>query len=339
MRRRVRRQQNNDQAIYAPVAQSKLMRTNKAQISGSRYSDDGRIIVRHREYIADISGSVAFSATSFSINPGLPGSFPWASQLCFDYESYLFVRLSFEFETAKSTATSGSLMLAIDFDAADDAPTSKSQMMSYHNAVRSPVWSECCYESDRNDLQKFGVQRYLRYGALAANRDIKTYDVGNLFVGTQGCADTTVLGELYVTYELVLMTPQFSLTSMINAFSAKIVGATGISRSAPFGTAAVVTGGLSVSALNGTITFNRIGKFIMTYYAAGTVFNGTPVNTGTAFSASGSNLNDGAAINNIGWWYVVVTAIGQTVILDWTTVATTVTAASVWIGAFDYAIA
>jgi hypothetical protein len=192
----------------APLALTRPVRIGVPDVSGSPYVGDGRVRVRHREYLADVAGSVAFAATGFAINPGIATSFPWLSNIAVNFESYLFRALSFEYETQKSASTSGTIMMAVDFDAADAAPASKTALMTYHNAVRSAVWGECCYRSDMMDLRKFGVQRYVRSGALAANLDIKTYDVGNLFVATQGEADTSAIGELYVVYDVELITPQ-----------------------------------------------------------------------------------------------------------------------------------
>jgi len=172
----------------------------------SAYSGDGRVRVRHREYIADIAGSVAFAATSFVVNPGIVGTFPWLSVLAANFESYKFNSLCFQFSTEKSASTNGSLMIAVDYDANDAAPATKTVMMAYHNAVRCPVWSETKYVSDKQDLMKL-PQRYIRAGAVSGT-DLKTYDVGNLFIATAGCADTTALGELYVIYDVELITPQ-----------------------------------------------------------------------------------------------------------------------------------
>jgi len=44
------------------------------------------------------------------------------------------------------------------------------------------------------------VAKYVRPGAAPANTDIKTYDIGNLYVSTQGQAGTTNIGELHVCY-------------------------------------------------------------------------------------------------------------------------------------------
>jgi len=191
--------------ISVPQSMGTRITTSSPSIL-SAYSGDGRVRVRHREYIADVAGSVAFAANSYVVNPGIVATFPWLSVLAANFESYKFNNLCFQFSTEKSASTNGSLMIAIDYDANDAAPTTKTIMMSYHNAVRCPVWSETKYVADRPDLQKL-PQRYIRAGAVTGT-DLKTYDVGNLFVSTAGCADTSALGELYVIYDVELITPQ-----------------------------------------------------------------------------------------------------------------------------------
>jgi hypothetical protein len=180
----------------------------KPSISQSKSNGDGRIVVRHREYVGEVTGQTAFTVVSYSVNPGLAATFPWLSTVAQNYESYRFRRLCFDFETAVSTATSGSIQMAFDYDAADSAPSTKAILMAYHNAVRSPAWGECCCTADSSDLNKFGTQRFIRSSALAANQDVKTYDVANFHLAVSGFAGATVSGELYVDYEVELITPQ-----------------------------------------------------------------------------------------------------------------------------------
>ncbi len=327
---------NDGQMRYAPLAQSKVMRTGVPNVSGSAYSSDGRMRIRHREYIADVSGSVLFAASGYSINPGDSSTFPWLSVLAAEFESYLFRSLRFEFETQKSASTSGSVMLAVDFDAADSLPVNKQQLMAYHNAVRSAVWEECCYSSSKKDLEKFGVQRYVRLGSLAANLDIKTYDVGTLIVATQGEADTSAIGELYVEYDVELITPQIS--SDVAAYnSVKINSAAGASRANPFSGAQTVVGGLPVTATAATVTFSKVGQYLMSFDFTGTVPTANaPVITGTA---TVTNVDGGQFTSANGGatdWIVKVTDIGQTMIFDCTGACTTLTACTFRIAPYGY---
>jgi len=107
------------------------------------------------------------------------------------------------------------MMMAVDFDAADAAPTTKQQLLAYQGAVRSAPWQRCAYIAAKTNLRKFGIQRYVRSAALASNLDIKTYDVGNLFVATQGTTVTGSLAELYVDYDVELFTPQLTAAESV----------------------------------------------------------------------------------------------------------------------------
>lgn len=167
-------------------------------------------VVVHREFIQDVTASDSnFRNTTFSINPGLATTFPWLSAIAGRYESYLFRRLHFIYEPICPTTTPGAVMMAVDYDASDVAPTSKVVLMSYRGAVRSAPWNITRFDASRGDLRKFGVQRYVRNTSTPANTDVKTYDVGNLQLATQNTPATpTTLGELYVEYEVEFFTPQ-----------------------------------------------------------------------------------------------------------------------------------
>jgi len=316
---------NESKRQYAAVAQTKIMRTPVPQLSSSIVNGDARIRIRHREFITDINGSVAFAVTAYAINPGISSTFQWLSQMAFNYECYVPKNISFEFETVKSTATSGSIQMAVDFDAADATPGSKQELMTFHNAVRSSVWAECCYRCDSKDLNRL-PSRYIRSGALAANQDIKLSDVGNLFVSTVGCADTSSIGELYVTYDIELMTPQFSISNQALGFHSTVNSGGTVSKTAYLGTAAVVTG--YVTASGNTLTFNRVGQFVLNSLLGGTVFSSaaTPVISGTATATASYNpnllINVGATLARFAI-VVTVTASGQTLIVDYSATCTT----------------
>lgn len=302
-------------------------------------SGDGRIRVRHREYLCDVLGSVNFAITGYAVNPGLGGSFPWLSPIANQFESYLFKNLTFEFETQKSASTSGTVMLTMDFDAADAAPVNKTQFKSYNGSVRSAVWDECCFHAPSANLQKFGVQRYVRSGALGANLDIKTYDVGNLFVATQGCADATAIGELYVVYDVELITPQSDVAGEALSESARVVGAGTVNLANCYGTVSgTITGGLPLTAVGGTLTFNRVGNYILEQRVVGTVLATAATVTGTATNGILYVIPDAAATSMLVSYLVKINNVGETLIFDYTGHATTVSATTTRIGSYNYAL-
>lgn len=162
-------------------------------------------------------------------------------------------------------------MLAVDFDAADDPPSTKVQLMSYHNAVRSAVWQESCFTCDSKDLQKFGSKRYIRSGAVPASADVKTYDVGNLQLFSQGIVASGDCGEIYVVYDVDLQTPQLNRSALIDALSFKLESAVGavIPAATPFGRA-VLTGQLPLTFDPSTIVFKTNCQLIINVVTGGT---------------------------------------------------------------------
>lgn len=209
-RKRNRRGNRNGdmKSVSAPVAKARVRRAQRPRVTPFTNGDSR---VRHREYIMDLvagAGSPsAFDVQSLPVNPGQVSTFPWLSRIAANYESYRFDSLKFCYETEASTALGGSLVLAFDYDAADPAPTSKQQALMYRSSVRSAPWTACEHKSIMEDLRK-AKSNYVRPGAQPAGTDVRQYDIGNFFAISQGVSTAgATLGELYVEYDVVLMTP------------------------------------------------------------------------------------------------------------------------------------
>lgn len=190
----------------APIAHQVSRKTTAPRIANTREG----CVISHREYIADVSRTTNnYALDSYSINPGLAGTFPWLAQVASRFESYTFDRLDFVYEPMVATTQPGSLMMAIDFDASDSPPGNKTTLMAMQGAMRSAPWQAYRMSASAVDRRKMVPERYTRSGAPATGSDIKTLDVGNLFVATVGTGTATViLGELYVEYTVRLRTPQ-----------------------------------------------------------------------------------------------------------------------------------
>jgi hypothetical protein len=198
--------------VSAPSANGRVTTTSGPRMISKR---NGDIRVAHREYVADINvEETGFDLQyQFGINPGNGGLFPWLSQIAARYEMYKFQSLKIIYEPQCGTSSTGTLMLAIDYDSSDDPPTSKAQMMSYKNAVRSPLWFAACHSSASPDLHRLKTN-YILQGVAPQDTDIKTYDIGNLFVAVQSDGSNQSAGELYVEYVVDLITPQINTDPM-----------------------------------------------------------------------------------------------------------------------------
>jgi hypothetical protein len=172
---------------------------------GGSYATSRRSqVIEEDEYIGEVNGSVAFATTAYPLNPGQSGTFPWGNKIAQLYEKYDFEFVEFyykrEVSEYASNGQTGKVILSFDYDASDSAPTTKQQVedtvphidgMPCTATIRLPIDCRCV----RN-----GPARYVRPGGQPAGTDIKTYDAGNLYVSTQGCAGTTTIGELRVRY-------------------------------------------------------------------------------------------------------------------------------------------
>jgi hypothetical protein len=169
-----------------------------------------RQVITEDEYIGEVSGSTGFATTAYPFNPGQSSTFPWGYKIAGLYEKYRVRFLQFYFAPEVSqyatNGQSGKVMLSFDYDASDPAPASKQQVLD-----TDPHTDGMPYERIRLilDSKQLNGQdsKYVRPGGLPGGADIKTYDGGILYVSTYGNANTNVLGELHVKYEIELEVP------------------------------------------------------------------------------------------------------------------------------------
>jgi len=231
-KRKARRAQRAALALPPPmplrrqVASSNKVSRQSARMAGNAmttpirqsYLGLAKYNVSHREYVADISGSVDFAAVAYRINPANYDLFPWLSRIALNFEKYRFRRLCFCLKTQTSTTTPGSVMMAVDYDPSDAPPLSKSDMLQYDGAIRGAAWDNINCDT----LEKQNKRELLT--AVAQSGDSSTRrleDYGTLIVASQGQASDAVISELWVEYDLDLLVPssQGSCSQQVVSFS------------------------------------------------------------------------------------------------------------------------
>jgi len=311
--------------VMAPVAKQVMTRMSPPRFSsGSRASSVLRI--KHREFVADFSATAAFSVNTTAINPGLSGLFPWLSFMAIGYESYQFNNISFIYEPIVGTDKSGQIMMAIDYDASDSAPLSKQDLLSYSGATCGPLWNAQVCQASRKDEGGLGLRRYIRTGALSANQDVKTYDIGDINIAFQSAATTVVAGALFVEYDVEFFTPQYSMAAIAAAFSCLVIQ-TSPSKTSLYGTSGTVTGGLDVTGAVNTLTFNKPGQYLVSNVAIGTglAASWVPTITGTGTVVVKNTTTNTGQTQSMTEYLVTILNKGETFIRDASAVATTVT--------------
>ncbi len=225
------------------------------------HSNNQSIVVRHKELIASISGSSAFTVQqAFIINPGLSSTFPWLSRLAQSYQEYEIKGMVYHYVPTSGAAISGtnsalgSVMIQTSYRSNDTPPTSKIQMMNEfwaNEVVPSDVMAHPI-ECDPKE-NPFNVH-YVRGVNVPTGDNQLLYDVGVTYVATQGMQGTNTVGDLWVTYEIEFKKPVVSSNVTASDYYCAALGST--SATAPLtGAVGSSLGTLGITFTGSTITF------------------------------------------------------------------------------------
>jgi hypothetical protein len=194
---------------------------------------DGSVMMCAREYVCDVTSNTTFNnVVSTAVNPANPYLFPRLSQIAPNFEEYDFHGLIFEFNTTSGTAVGstntalGTVIMATQYDVANNSFTSKQQMESYMfstsvvpcQSIIHPV--ECA--PGRTVLKNLYVGTAAQYTSLDAptiadqpqfaGNDPRLYDLGRFQLSTTGQQVSGVtLGELWVSYCIKLNIPRMNV--------------------------------------------------------------------------------------------------------------------------------
>lgn len=238
-------------------------------------------VFRHREYICDIStpGS-AFTIQSFPINPGLVGTFPWFSTLAVNYVSYKPRGIVFEFKSLSADALNstntalGEVIMATQTNAGAPAFVNQQQMLNYDKVVGTKP-SCSCYAPVECDPRFLPYKEYfVRQGGIPTGADPRLYDMGIFYIATYGQQAASVIGQLFVTYEFEMVTPQQVGGAGAATFTDFWSSTSGISTSHYFGTTVYPSSGNSIGLKLGAATidfpsFLTQGVYQLTYSVVG----------------------------------------------------------------------
>lgn len=212
----VSRKRKHERAVNGRSNEAKVSYRTKTSTSTRRATfktTDKYVNVRHKEYIGPIYSSSGFTWSLTSINPGLPGSFPWLSGVAENFESYKFKKLTFHFRSTcegnPTTLTNlGTVMMAPQYNVESEQPDSKQQFESWSGCISDkPIKSmKCNVNTNMGPVKKLNV----RVNATSTSSiDLRLYDIADFYVATAGMNSTgTILGELWVSYDINLYRPK-----------------------------------------------------------------------------------------------------------------------------------
>jgi len=190
---------------------------------GMGATDNQEVVINHCEYLQDVYGpaSAAFSNNSLDLNPGLLENFPFLGQIAANYEEYEFLQLMFHYKSTvdasiSSTGTTGTLIMATNYNA-DAAPfLSKESMMQYHGANNTRLDKEMDHGVECDPAKNAGTAiRYVRTVPLVDSQQKKEFDLGKFqwaIVNIPSQFQNQQVGELWVSYTVKLGKPKLAVS-------------------------------------------------------------------------------------------------------------------------------
>jgi hypothetical protein len=203
-----------------------------------KFSNSGNNnIIQHREPLGKVFSSVAFQRNTITLNPGLT-VFPWLSEIAHAFQRYKFHGAIVEFVSSVSPLSadaSGRVVLSTRYDLSSAAPQSVQEAeIAFGSVPARPMDNmampiEC--KASMNAVNALNV----RYGDLPAGANAQFFDHCLVDVCNEGQTTTgsTLLGEIYLTFEIEMMMPiaEHLTNATIQSFAAYAP----ITTAAPYG--------------------------------------------------------------------------------------------------------
>lgn len=178
----------------------------------SMHRTDQSVVIRHREYIGPIKGSVAFTVRrELPINPGLEGTFPWMSGIAKNFQEYEVKGMVYHYIPTSGSAISstssalGSVMFQTTYRSTDVAPVNKIEMLNEYWSNEVVPFESTVHPIECSPRENPFAVHYVRVGEAVG--EPLMYDIGKTFIATQGMQSEYVVGDLWVTYEIELKKP------------------------------------------------------------------------------------------------------------------------------------
>jgi len=175
----------------------------------------GAVRVQHREYIRDIDTNSAFTQ-QLRINPNNPALFPWLSTMAINFEQWLPMGIVFEFVSTAGNAFSGGaanlgdISMATQYDLIAPPFFTKSQILNHFYATSAATSQDLMHAIECAPGDTPCLPRYIDHGSVTTF-DPRLNDLGIFNWLTEGSQSTYTAGQLWVTYEIILLKPRLEL--------------------------------------------------------------------------------------------------------------------------------
>lgn len=186
-----------------------------------KVDSEGTHRIRHRELITDVQSSQSFRSTNWNINPTNKALFPWLSKIAGNFDQYEFKGLLFAYRERSAMALNsvntalGTVILSTQYDVSKPPFQNKQEMEAYEFTTADEPSKNMLHPVECNPHMDILNSRYVRPALVPANLSVSVQnnltDLGTFHCATVGMqADDSNIGELWVTYDVLLMKPRLA---------------------------------------------------------------------------------------------------------------------------------
>lgn len=193
----------------------KISQNSLLSSSVPSFGNGGRVVrLTHKEFMGDVTGSVAFSYYTYKINPGLSTFSPWLAPIAGQFEQWRIKGMIFEFvstsaESVGSTNTAlGTVIMSFNYNCSKSAFTSKQEAEMHMFSVSGKPTLNMVHAVECESKEKSDDLLYVRVGSLPATENPHDYDYGTFQLSVVGMQAAATVGELWVSYDIELLKPQ-----------------------------------------------------------------------------------------------------------------------------------
>lgn len=200
---------NTIMGVQTPMAkQIPMMHRNKETIRVTR-----------REFIRNIDMTVASTFISAVLDCKDSQVFPWLSSIAPAFQEWKVLGMVFEFRSlsanalAAGTASMGSVSIAHMYDATEGTPTTKTSLLANMFSVSCKPSESMMMPIECDEEETPAQPLFVRINEqkVGLGPDLRFSTFGRLLIQTEGAPVAyTACGELWVTYDLLLLKPRRS---------------------------------------------------------------------------------------------------------------------------------
>jgi hypothetical protein len=166
-------------------------------------------------------------------------------------------------------------MLQTSYRASEAAPTSKVELLNEYWSSESVPSQAFCHPIECDPKENPFNIHYVRSGAVPTGDTVLMYDIGKTTLAVGGQQGTSVLGDLWVTYEIELRKPILTDINNLNVNTLSGAGSTAVSTTNTFGTNfSIRSSSFAVAPIVGTRTIT-FPPYSTGAYLIAIVYDGT----------------------------------------------------------------